>query len=121
MDLIYKTVITDIGKNASEFIEQNMFIIFLSNMPEELRDYCYIHNENNLIHNIEVGDTLFLDEVDYKVTAVGKVVNQNLSELGHITFKFDGQTEVGPAGTLYLEQKEIVPPKNGTIIKVIRD
>lgn len=120
MDIIYNTIITYIGKKVSDFIQSDMFIIFKENVPEDLRDYCFLHNKNELIKNVEVGDTLFLGETKYKVTAVGRYVNENLRKLGHITFKFSGETEASVAGTLFLEKKEIVPPVNGTIIKIIR-
>lgn len=121
MDLIYRTIITDIGKNASDFLEHNMLIIFQTELPEELKDYCYIHNENNLVKDIEVGDILYLGEDGYRITAVGDVVNENLNTIGHITFKFEGETIAGPSGTLHLEKKEIAPLKKGTIIKIVRE
>lgn len=120
MDIVYKTIVTYIGEKVKDFIKSDMFIIFKENVPEDLRDYCFLHNNNELIKNIEEGDTLFLGETQYKITAVGGYVNQNLRELGHITFKFSGETEANIAGTLFLEKKEIVPPENGTIIKILR-
>lgn len=120
MKLIYKTEITSIGESASGFLEHEMFIIFKDNAPEDLKDYCFIHNENNLVQDIEKGDILFIGESQYKIISVGTMVNQNLNELGHITFKFNGDDMANIAGTLFLEKKEIVPPENGTILKVIR-
>jgi PTS system glucitol/sorbitol-specific IIA component len=121
MEVVYKTLINGMGKNASEFIEHDMFVTFKDNAPEELKDYCYLHSENDLAKDIQIDDTLFLGERSYKVTAVGSEVNKNLRELGHITFKFSGETTAEIAGTLFLEKKEIVPPENGTIIKIIRN
>ena len=120
MDVIYNTTVTYIGSKVSDFIQSGMFIIFKENVPEDLKEYCFLHNKNELIKDIEVEDNLFLGECKYKVTAVGGYVNQNLRELGHITFKFSGETEAAIAGTLFLEKKEIVPPENGTIIKILR-
>ncbi|MBU3112223.1 PTS glucitol/sorbitol transporter subunit IIA [Clostridium lacusfryxellense] len=120
MDIIYKTEVTYIGKRVKDFIKSDMFIIFKENAPEDLKDYCFLHNKNELTKNIEVDDNLFLGETQYKITAVGEYVNKNLKELGHITFKFSGETEANIAGTLFLEKKEIVPPENGTIIKILR-
>ena len=120
MDIVYETTVTYIGEKVKDFIKNDMFIIFKENVPEDLKDYCFLHNKNELIQNVEVSDTLFLGETQYKVTAVGEYVNQNLRELGHITFKFSGEIEANVAGTLFLEKKEIVPPENGTIIKIVR-
>ncbi len=120
MDIIYETTITYIGKKVNDFIQSDMFIIFKENVPEDLKEYCFLHNKNELTKDIEVGDILFLDENQYKITSVGGYVNQNLRELGHITFKFSGETDANIGGTLFLEKKEIVPPENGTIIKIKR-
>ncbi|MHC1684029.1 MAG: PTS glucitol/sorbitol transporter subunit IIA [Clostridiaceae bacterium] len=120
MDIIYETEITRVGNEAKELIKEEMFIIFKEDVPEYLADYCFLHNENNLVKNIELNDVLLLGESEYKVVTVGSVVNANLKELGHITFKFTGIPEDAVPGTLYLEQKEIVPPASGTKIKIIR-
>lgn len=121
MQTIYRTSITNIGSLARDFLEHNMFIIFKDNAPDELKDYCYIHSENNLMDQIKSGDVLFIDQEDYNVTAVGGLVNQNLNDLGHITLKFSGQTDAPVAGTLVLEKKEIAPINSGTIIKIVRN
>lgn len=120
MELIYRTVITDVGKYAEQFLNQDLFIIFNKNVPKELCDYCYIHEENKLIKDIKVNDILVIDGNEYKVTAVGSVVNQNLKDLGHITLKFSGETEAAVPGTLFVEKKRIAPLKNGTIIEIMR-
>lgn len=121
MNMVYKTQITDIGKLAKNFLENNMFIIFKNNAPKELIDYCYVHSENNLMEDIKVDDTLYIDDVKYNITAVGDAVNNNLRYLGHITLKFSGDKNALLPGTLFLENKKIVPPHNGTIIKIIRN
>lgn len=121
MKLIYSTTVERIGKCAEEFLEHEMFIVFKDNAPQELEDYCYIHSENNLVEDIKSGDTLYIDETEYKIMAVGEVVSQNLRDLGHITFKFNGSDEASVQGTLYLENKKIAPLAKGTIIKIIRN
>lgn len=120
MKTIYSTRIKDIGIKAQEFIEADMFITFKENAPQELREYCFIHNENNLTEEIKVEDILYIDNTTYEIKAVGELVNTNLKELGHITYNFLGGTEAKVAGTLYLEKKEIAPIGVGTILKIIR-
>lgn len=120
MKVIYKTRIEEIGEKASEFIQANMFITFKGNAPEELKEYCYIHCENNLTEDIKPQDILFIDETDYEIKAVGELVNTNLNELGHITYNFLGEAEAKIGGTLYLEKKEIAPIGVGTTLKIIR-
>lgn len=121
MDIIYSTRIENIGEKAKEFFEANMFITFKENAPQELIEYCFIHNENNLLEDIKPNDILCIDDVNYKIKAVGELVNQNLKELGHITYNFLGEEEAKVGGTLYLEKKEIAPIAVGTILKVIRN
>lgn len=121
MKVVYNTQITSIGSRANDFLENNMFIVFKENVPLELADYCYVHSENNLTDDIKPGDVLYIDNTSYKVTAVGSLVGQNLKQLGHITFKFNGACEATIPGTLFLEDKKIVPIEKGTNIKIIRN
>lgn len=120
MKTIYSTRIEDIGIKAQEFIEANMFITFKGNAPEELKEYCFIHNENNLAEEIKEEDILYIDDTAYEIKAIGELVNVNLNELGHITYNFLGEAEAKIGGTLYLEKKEIAPIGVGTILKIIR-
>jgi len=120
MELVYKTVVTSIGQHAKEFIPHNMFITFKGNAPEELRDYCFIHDKNELYKDIEKNDVLKIDGKEFKITAVGSVVNENLRLLGHITYKFSGDNEAAVAGTLFVENADIPPIEVGTVIEVVR-
>ncbi|GIM30706.1 PTS sorbose transporter subunit IIB [Clostridium polyendosporum] len=121
MNTIYRTVITSVGDLAEGFLEHDMFITFKDNAPQELVDYCFMHQENNLLDYIQVNDILQIDRQQYLITGVGSLVNDNLRNLGHITYKFSGETDASIAGTLYLEKKEIIPLNEGTIIEVIRN
>lgn len=62
--------------------------------------------------------TLLIDQKPFKITAVGNVVNQNLSMLGHITIKFDGSIAPELPGTLYVEEKEMTPITVGLIVEI---
>jgi PTS system glucitol/sorbitol-specific IIA component len=118
MSLIYNTKVTSIGPLAAEFYSENMFIMFKDNAPEELADYCFIHHINELKEEIKPGYTLKIDGTEYKITAVGDVVNKNLKDLGHICLKFDGSTEAALEGSLYLESKPIKEISIGTVIEI---
>lgn len=120
MKTIYSTTIEDIGIKAGEFIEADMFITFKENVPQDLKDYCFIHNENNLVEEIKTKDMLYIDDTAYEIKAVGEFVNTNLSELGHITYNFLGEVDAKVGGTLYLEKKEIAPMVIGTSLKIMR-
>nr|WP_263314127.1 PTS glucitol/sorbitol transporter subunit IIA [Mammaliicoccus sp. Marseille-Q6498] len=115
---MYETEVKRIGKDAKAFEAEKMVILFGDNAPNELVDFCYIININQVNDEITESNTLFIDETEYQITKVGTAVNKNLNDLGHITLKFDGSTEAEQSGTLYLEDKPLVDIQEGTKIEV---
>lgn len=103
MAKIFEATIVSIGAQAPEMItEANMLILFGMEAPVDLADYCYKISNKDLSGSIQVGGRLVIDGVEYPITAVGSVVEQNLSALGHITIAFDGSTEGTLPGTLHV-------------------
>lgn len=103
MTKIFEATIVSIGVQAPEMItEANMLILFGMEVPVDLADYCYKISNKDLSGSIQVGGRLVIDGVEYPITAVGSVVEQNLSALGHITIAFDGSTEGTLPGTLHV-------------------
>ncbi|HEL2383010.1 TPA: PTS glucitol/sorbitol transporter subunit IIA [Streptococcus suis] len=103
MTKIFEATIVSIGAQAPEMItEANMLILFGMEAPVDLADYCYKISNKDLSGSIQVGGRLVIDGVEYSITAVGSVVEQNLSALGHITISFDGSTEGTLPGTLHV-------------------
>lgn len=100
---MYKTVVKAIGAESHLFKDENMLILFGLNAPEELRDYCYNIEVTPVTEDINVGQVLVIGTNRYKITAVGDVVVKNLSDLGHITIKFDSATAADLPGTLHVE------------------
>ncbi|AJA48941.1 PTS system, glucitol/sorbitol-specific, IIA component [Clostridium pasteurianum DSM 525 = ATCC 6013] len=119
MSLVYNTKVTSIGPLVEGFYPEKMIILFKDNAPDELADYCVMHSINDLKEDIKEGYTLKIDGIDYKITAVGDVVNKNLRDLGHICLKFDGSTKAALEGTLYLEDKEIKEVSLGSEIQIL--
>lgn len=107
MELIYTTIVKEIGEKAGEFFEQGMFIIFKDDAPDYLKQYCVVHSGNQLLQKVEPGDEFFIDDTEFGILAVGEVVNENLQDLGHITIRFDGDTSMILPGTICLEKKEL--------------
>lgn len=107
MMTLYKTKVINIGNEAEMFREEGMIILFGENAPESLSDYCYNIKVEPVAGEIEAGMELSIGSEKYSVTAVGSVVRKNLSELGHITIKFDGSREAELPGTLYVEDKAL--------------
>jgi len=83
MNTIYETIVTKIGAKVQDFYSEKIIILFRDNVPDELIDYCVLHDNNiNKVHldykNIEVGDILKINKEKFKITAVGELVNINL-------------------------------------------
>ncbi|AEB30102.1 hypothetical protein CAR_c14410 [Carnobacterium sp. 17-4] len=117
---IFETKVNRYGENAAAFKEENMVVLFGNNAPADLADFCYIIDINPINGEIEVGDILSLDDTEYSITAVGNVVKINLTNLGHITLNFNGETEAEIAGTLYVERKGIVNLEEGSVVKITK-
>ncbi|UTR10219.1 PTS glucitol/sorbitol transporter subunit IIA [Evansella sp. LMS18] len=121
MTTIYETNVSKVGPLVEEFYGEKMVILFKEGAPEELQEYCVLHAKNQLDGEIQAGDSLFLNEKEYKVTAVGDAVNKNLQDLGHITLKFNGESSADLPGTLVLEDQPIEPINEGATISIIRN
>lgn len=102
-DIIYQSIITQIGESASEMLAEGMLITFKQGAPAELIDYCFIHSHDQLKEDLRVGQTLSLGEHHYLITAVGEVATTNLRELGHITLRFDGAAQAELPGCVHVK------------------
>lgn len=74
--------------------------------------------ESNQWRN-KAGQTLKIDENEYKITCVGEEAPVTLAGLGHCTIRFNGMTEAELPGTLYVEEKAVPEIKVGTTIQII--
>lgn len=119
MEVIYHNVIKRIGANVSNLLKEEMIILFSDAAPNDLKDFCYIIDISPVEREIKPGNSMYIDNEKFNITAVGKIVKQNLERLGHITLRFDGSTTPELPGSLYLERKEIPQLNVGTEIKII--
>ena len=103
MKVIYENKVKALGECVNEFKDANMFVLFGDNAPDEITDYCYHVDVTPLNGKIAAGQTLVLDGVSYKITAVGEEAPVTLAGLGHCSVSFSGQTEVELQGTIYVE------------------
>ena len=103
MKVIYENKVKALGECVNEFKDANMFVLFGDNAPDEITDYCYHVDVTPRNGKIAAGQTLVLDGVSYKITAVGDEAPVTLAGLGHCTVSFSGQTEVELQGTIYVE------------------
>lgn len=118
--MIYRTTVTKLGDSATDFLAENMIILFKEDAPEELAEFCVLHEENNLTGHVQVGDTLTIGDHSFQITAVGSAVDKNLEALGHITIKADGAKEPELPGTLSVEEKELPTIIIGNVITITR-
>lgn len=115
---VFETTVTGIGKEAELFKTEKMVILFGENAPASLADYCYNIELNTATDTIQPGMNLSFNDTCYSITAVGKIVQKNLDDLGHITIKFDGKTDPELPGTLYVETKPLPLIRIGTKVKI---
>ncbi len=102
MALQFDATITHIGDLALDALEDNMLILFNDSAPDDVADYCFVHDQGTASGIITTESTLLIAGKDYIVTAVGEAANQNLMALGHITIKFDGKREPEFPGTIHV-------------------
>ncbi|AKG75371.1 PTS glucitol/sorbitol transporter subunit IIA [Salinicoccus halodurans] len=115
---MYQTEVKGIGTEASAFEEEKMVILFGNNAPDELVDFCYIIDINEVKGDITEESMLKVDETEYEITKVGSAVRKNLNDLGHITLKFDGSVTADQSGTLYLEDKGMPKIKENSVLTI---
>lgn len=120
MKIIYHTIVTNVGCSFNAFIDEKILIMFKDNAPDELLEYCILHEKNSRRDDIKSGDILVIGDKEYLITAVGEDVIENLDNLGHVTLRFDGSREAKLPGTIHVEGKIIGDIEVGTDIKVIR-
>ena len=119
---IYGTKVTALGGQVGDFIEAaKMIILFEESLAlPELRDCCVMHTGNQVADQIKVGDIFKIGEEPYEILAVGSEVQTNLTNLGHITVKFDGGKGEVLEGSLHVEEAPVPEITPGTEITIER-
>ena len=119
---IYGTKVTALGGQVGDFIEAaKMIILFEESLAlPELRDCCVMHTGNQVADQIKVGDVFKIGEEPYEILAVGSEVQTNLTNLGHITVKFDGGKGEVLEGSLHVEEAPVPEITPGTEISIER-
>lgn len=119
MKKVFETKIIAIGPEAQNMIvDAGMFILFGEGAPDDLAEFCFTINDKTLTGAIHTGSMLVVDGTEYPVTAVGSVVEKNLSNLGHITVALDGSVEGSLPGTLHIQVENPPVLKEETVIQI---
>lgn len=56
----FKATVTHIGNAAEEDFADNMMILFNQSAPEEVADYCFIHDQGTMIGTFTRKSTLII-------------------------------------------------------------
>lgn len=124
--LKYRAIIQEVGPMVPEFLPHGILIFFGEQAPAELREVSLIHDGNQLISPIVVGDVLRFTPPShenaarawYRFTAVGDMANANLAELGHLVVHFDAATEPTLPGAASVEPSLLALPSVGTLLEL---
>lgn len=119
MKKIFEAKVIQVGPEAQNMIQDaNMLILFGEEAPGDLAEYCFKIDNKNLLGSILEGGKLVVDNQEYSITAVGNVVEKNLTALGHITISFDGSKEGSLPGTLHVAADQAVVIEKGSTIQI---
>lgn len=101
----YDTLITGWGECALEFLNEdcNFLIIFNDTAPQELADISVLHTTAEITKEPAVGDTLYLCDTKYTITAIGSEALHTLKELGHCCLSFAGADTALRPGNIELK------------------
>ena len=119
MKKIFEAKVIQVGPEAQNMIQDaNMLILFGEEAPVDLAEYCFKIDNKDLLGSIQKGGKLVVDSEEYLITAVGNVVEKNLTGLGHITISFDASEEGSLPGTLHVAAEKEVVIVQGTTIQI---
>ena len=81
---IYKTQVTAIGDLVPTFREAGMLVFFGANAPEELHDFCILHEVTHKEDVLRPGDVVTIGETSMTILAVGDVASDNQIGRAHV-------------------------------------
>ncbi len=90
----FRTVVTQVSKEALEIVEGGILILFADGAPPELAEVSVLHRviTKPTAEAPAVGAELKIDGMSTKVTAVGENAWQKVDDMGHVVINFDGAT-----------------------------
>lgn len=120
MTTIFSTRIVAVGPEAANMITgAGMFILFGQGAPSDLAEFCFTIDNKELTGEIAVGGQLVIDGDVYPITAVGHLVEKNLSNLGHITVSLDGAVQASLPGTLHVDGHNLPTLTEHSVIEIV--
>lgn len=81
----FRSSVVRLGDEASAMIDGGVFILFAEPVPEELAEVSIIHQPSqDLVEDVQVGDTLVLGDAAVSIMAAGDRASENMRTLGHM-------------------------------------
>lgn len=117
----YQAQIREIGPLVGEFTAAGVLVLFGENAPEELKEFSIIHDGKQLQQEVSPGDWFCLEDLRYRVLAVGEVANTNLGNLGHLILKFNGFEQPEMPGDVCVEAKPLPEIQEGMIFSIVSE
>jgi PTS system glucitol/sorbitol-specific IIA component len=114
----YATTVTAVGEEVADFVSHGILIWFAEGAPEELHFFSVLHRPTVTTGGVRPGDTVRIDDQEFRVTAVGAVANDNMVNLGHMDLKANGESEPPLPGDICLEQLPLREPRPGTTLVI---
>lgn len=117
--MIYQATIKGKGDMVDAFKEERIFVTFGDNAPDALKDFCYSVDVNPVNGEVKPGCKLVIDGKTFSIVKVGDVANENLANLGHVTYNFNGADGECLPGTICVEQAEVPALDIGSEISIV--
>lgn len=117
--MIYQTTVNGKGDMAEAFLAENIIVSFGDNAPDALKDFCYTVDLAPVNGEVKPGCKLVIDGKEYPIVKIGDVANENLSNLGHVTYNFNGADAECLPGTICMEASEMPSIDIGSTIAII--
>ena len=117
--MMYQVTIKGKGDMVEAFKDEGIFVTFGDNAPDTLKDLCYAIDVNPVNGVVKPGCKLVIDGKEYKIVKVGDVANENLANLGHVTYSFNGEDAECLPGTICVEKAEIPALDIGSTIAIV--
>lgn len=115
----YDTKVTAVGEGSGEFFDAGIIVLFGQDAPEELQEFAVLHDPSVTEGGLERGDVVHIGDERLQVLAVGDVADENLTNLGHIVLKRNGQQEASMPGDVCCDEGEVPEIGVGTSIRVV--
>lgn len=115
----YHSVVVSVGEMAEEFRSAGILVLFGEGVPEELADVSVVHRADTTTGGLAPGDIVLIHDERIEVLAVGDVANENLSNLGHLVLKRNGETAAALPGDVCATEgplPSLVPGDEITIV-----